>query len=221
MKKLSRKERERLARRELIVDVAEEVFSEHGYVNATMEQIAEKAELGKGTLYLHFKSKSALYLAICERGSGKLNRLMADVLAEDMPGIDMIGKIGMVYLDFIKANPVYFHAFNYYENILNEEKYAKSELAQKCEENAAVSMNLIVRALQAGMQDGSITKDVDPKELALILWSAAKGVLHMAFMKQNKHHMQILDEVNFSLESLVGNFMMLISDGMSTSDQES
>jgi AcrR family transcriptional regulator len=215
MQKLSRKERERLARRELIVDTAEEVFSEYGFENATMEQIAERAELGKGTLYLHFKSKTALYLAISERGSSKLNVLMAGVLTEDIQGLDMIGKIGMVYLEFIKANPIYFHAFNYYENILNEEKYAESELAKKCEENAQTSMTLMVRALQAGMQDGSIKKEFEPKELALILWSAAKGVLHMAFTKQKHRHMLILDEVNFSLESLVGNFMELISSGMS------
>ncbi len=146
---------------------------------------------------------------------------MAGVLAEDIPGIDMVERIGMVYLEFIKDNPVYYHAFNYYEKILSEEKYSGSELAQRCEENAAISMNLIVRALQAGMQDGSIKKDVDPKELALILWSAAKGVLHMAFMKQSNSHMKFLDEVNFSLESLVSNFMLLISQGMSASDRRS
>ncbi|TVR35043.1 MAG: TetR/AcrR family transcriptional regulator [Balneolaceae bacterium] len=221
MKKLSRKERERIARRELIIDTAEEVISNYGFEGATMDAVAEKAELGKGTLYLHFKSKASIYLAICERGSKKLNQLMSKVLAEDLKGIDMIKKLGMVYLDFVKTYPIYFSAFNYYENLIGEEKLAGSELAAQCEEYAREAMAYIVRALQVGMQDGSIKDSYDPRELGLIIWGASKGVVHIAFLKEKKEHMKILDDVSFSLESLVKNFIELIGSGMRSDDHKS
>ncbi|NNE70602.1 MAG: helix-turn-helix transcriptional regulator, partial [Rhodothermales bacterium] len=47
----SRRERERLARRREILDAARTVFAERGFVGATLEEIASRAEFGKGTLY--------------------------------------------------------------------------------------------------------------------------------------------------------------------------
>jgi AcrR family transcriptional regulator len=214
MKKISRKERDRINRREAIIDAALEVISEKGFEAATMDEIAEKAELGKGTLYLHFNSKTSLYLAICERGSGILNRAMAKVITLDISGIEMVEKLGQAYLDFIQEEPIYFIAFSYYENILNEENIAESEIAVQCEENAQEAMTYIVRALQIGMQDNSIKDIYDPRELGLIIWGASKGVMHIAFLKERKHHLKVLDEVDFSLQSLVKSFIQLIGSGM-------
>lgn len=59
--RLSRKEREYLRHREEILWAAEEVFSEKGYVSATVEEIAQRAEFAVGTLYRFFQNKSELY----------------------------------------------------------------------------------------------------------------------------------------------------------------
>lgn len=62
-KPLSRKEREREARRLEIVRAARTVFAEKGFEKATLEEIAERAEYGKGTVYNYFDSKESLFLA--------------------------------------------------------------------------------------------------------------------------------------------------------------
>jgi AcrR family transcriptional regulator len=59
--KLSRKEREFLRHKEEILWAAEEVFSEKGYVSATIEEIAQRAEFAVGTIYRFFENKSVLY----------------------------------------------------------------------------------------------------------------------------------------------------------------
>jgi len=64
------------------------------------------------------------------------------------------------------------------------------------------------------MQDGSIKSDVEPKELGIIMWGASKGIVHLAMLKEQRTHMEILDEVNFSLESLVKNFMHILNTGI-------
>ena len=56
-----RKEREKLQRREDILNAAERVFFSKGHKNSTMDDVAEEAELSKGTLYLYFKSKEGFY----------------------------------------------------------------------------------------------------------------------------------------------------------------
>ena len=51
-----RKEREKLQRRNDIIDAAERLFFQHGFETPTMDDVAREAELSKGTLYLYFKS---------------------------------------------------------------------------------------------------------------------------------------------------------------------
>ncbi|WP_373481853.1 TetR/AcrR family transcriptional regulator [Acetobacterium sp.] len=48
--------------REKILIAAKEVFTSKGYEHTTMEQIAEKAEIGLGTAYNYFKSKEELFI---------------------------------------------------------------------------------------------------------------------------------------------------------------
>ncbi|PSQ81583.1 MAG: TetR/AcrR family transcriptional regulator [Bacteroidetes bacterium QS_1_63_11] len=52
---LSRRERERHRRRQAMLQAAQSVFAEQGYTQATLDEIAERAEFGKGTLYNYFE----------------------------------------------------------------------------------------------------------------------------------------------------------------------
>lgn len=64
---LSRRDRERLTRRSEILSAAQEVIAEKGYGEATLEEIAARAEYGKGTLYNYFPGgKKEILLSIFE-----------------------------------------------------------------------------------------------------------------------------------------------------------
>ena len=54
-------------RKDQIINAAEQVFSHKGFSDARMDDIAEKTGLSKGTLYLYFKSKDDLIIAILDR----------------------------------------------------------------------------------------------------------------------------------------------------------
>ena len=62
-----RKEREKERRKQQILVAAKRVFSEKGFNKATMEDIAQEAELSPGTLYLYFKNKEELYASLSLR----------------------------------------------------------------------------------------------------------------------------------------------------------
>lgn len=70
--KLSRREREKLWQRHQMLDAALELFSEKGYHNVTMHQIAERAEFAIGTLYKFFKNKEDLYKALVMEKSSEI-----------------------------------------------------------------------------------------------------------------------------------------------------
>lgn len=215
-----RKAREKVRRQQAIIDAAEQVILSRGFEAATMDEIAEKAELSKGALYLYFKNKTALYLAICNRGSEKLNRQFSKVLAMDKTGIELIRKLGETYLNFVKDNPIYFNAFSYYENIQDQEFLSRNKMAQQCEENSREAMALITRTLQIGMQDGSIDNSYDPKELAVMIWASSRGIVQVAHLKTMGHHFKILDDIELNVESLFASFIQLLGKGMAKKDDQ-
>ena len=53
---------EKLDKRAMILTAAHEVFFEKGYHNATSEEIAKRAGVGKGTLYQYFDSLSLIHI---------------------------------------------------------------------------------------------------------------------------------------------------------------
>ena len=59
--KLPRRERERLRQRREMLATALDLFSQKGYHNVSMQEIAEKSEFAIGTLYKFFQSKEDLY----------------------------------------------------------------------------------------------------------------------------------------------------------------
>ena len=63
---MTRKEREREFKKKEILSAAVKLFAEKGYEYTTLDDIAEAAEFGKGTLYNYFQNKEDLYLAILE-----------------------------------------------------------------------------------------------------------------------------------------------------------
>ncbi|HKK44857.1 MAG TPA: TetR/AcrR family transcriptional regulator [Balneolaceae bacterium] len=211
-----RKEREKERRRNQIIDAAEKVIFSKGLDQATMDEIAEEAELSKGTLYLYFKNKNELYMAITERGSEMLNERFSKVFAGEHAGLELIRKIGESYLDFVSNNPDYFRAFRYYETLNDAEELEKSKYAQICEANRREALNYMVRALQIGMQDGTINDSYDPKELAVLIWSSTRGITTVTHTKHDGYHFKMLDEMNVPEDTLFENFLRLIGTGIAT-----
>lgn len=81
---LPRRERERLVRRDEMLEAAQEVFAEKGYNSATLEEVAARAEYGKGTLYNYFPGgKQEILLAIVERFHDELCAIIGRSFAED------------------------------------------------------------------------------------------------------------------------------------------
>ena len=82
-KKLSRREREKLRQRQEMLAAALELFSEKGYHNVSMREIAERAEFAIGTLYKFFKNKEDLYKALMMEKAEEYHRVLMGVLAEE------------------------------------------------------------------------------------------------------------------------------------------
>jgi AcrR family transcriptional regulator len=88
---------DRDARRELILDVAQEVFLEEGFANASMSTIAARLGGSKGTLYNYFKSKDDLFNAYVERRCLWQDEIFAFPIDDETPE-KTLRRIGRAYL---------------------------------------------------------------------------------------------------------------------------
>ena len=76
--KLPRREREKLRQRQEMLTAGLDLFSQKGYHNVSMQEIAEKSEFAIGTLYKFFQNKEDLYkalvLELCDKFEDSITR---------------------------------------------------------------------------------------------------------------------------------------------------
>ena len=210
-----RREREREQRRQTIIDAAEKIFFSKGIEAATMDEIAEAAELSKGTLYLYFKSREDLYFAVTKRGLDILSVLFQEAFDAHQTGIEKVRAIGKSYCTFAHDYPDYFKAQIYFGAHAADVDIA-SDYAQSCAEQGEIVLNILADALQCGIEDGSIRKDLNPKKTAIILWGTTRGVLQFSFI-WSKHMNAKFDVFGFkSLNDIIEEAFDLIGYSLAT-----
>lgn len=181
-----RKERERERRRNDIVDAAERVFfSSKDVESATMEDVAEEAELSKGTLYLYFKNKNELLHAIVARAMELLLKLFRKAVSTKGSGLDKIAALGESYSKFYKTSPDYFDIMLHREKqVFNPESIDRSPNIKRCEELGDEIFKVMGDTVRLGMEDGSIRRDLDPYLLSVVMWGHSSGILNLVRTKQ-------------------------------------
>ena len=88
--------------RQLLVDVARQLFAKHGFENTTMNDIAEASGKGRRTLYTYFKNKEEIYAAVI---NGELQRISSTFLAvarRQLPPLDKLVELIFAHLSLMK-----------------------------------------------------------------------------------------------------------------------
>ena len=89
--------------RDMLVDVARQLFARMGVDNTTMNDIAQASRKGRRTLYTYFKSKNEIYLAVVESELDQLHKMLVDVASKDLPADEKLLTFIYSRLDAVKA----------------------------------------------------------------------------------------------------------------------
>jgi AcrR family transcriptional regulator len=159
-------------RKTQILNAAQDVFTRKGFDEARMDDIAEETGLSKGTLYLYFKSKADLIIAILdrifERELGSLEKLktdegsasdalwkMTDTLARDIVAMLKLIPIMYAFLALAFRNRVVQRALKLYVN-----RY----------------LNGLIPIIQRGIDSGEF-READAREVAIAAGAILEGTL--------------------------------------------
>jgi AcrR family transcriptional regulator len=203
-----RKIREKKLRKASIINAAERIFFDRGIKNTTMDQIAKKAELSKGTLYLYFKNKEDLLLEIAVKGLEKLGELMNKAYNENKTGLDNAYIMGKTYHHFS------IHHNNYYESLVHFESQTLDRIPSR-KINKIIRTNtplaILKQVLDKGKTDKTIRDDIPSYELSIILWTQFTGILQ--FIRSRK---KLMDMFQCNEEDLVEHHLKIMKDSLAS-----
>jgi AcrR family transcriptional regulator len=99
-----RKQRERSARRQTILEAAASVFAKLGLESATIEMVAREAEVAVGTIYLYFHSRDDLFLQLT---ADRIEALTVRYQAVQSSGLEPLAELrtmARVYIDYLNKS---------------------------------------------------------------------------------------------------------------------
>ncbi|MDR0430057.1 MAG: TetR/AcrR family transcriptional regulator [Tannerellaceae bacterium] len=155
--------------RDMLVDVARQLFARMGVDNTTMNDIAQASRKGRRTLYTYFKSKNDIYQAVVETELNKLYEMLLDVANKNLPADEKLMTFLYTRLSAVKA--IVFRngtlRANFFRDIWRVEKVRK--------EFDLREMEIIKSILNTGVEEG-VFQVPDVNITARILHHALKGL---------------------------------------------
>lgn len=178
-----RRQEERKRRRSEIIDAAESLYLHTNWDAVTMESVARQARLSRALVYVHFKHKSDLLLALTERAWDVLRSRVEDARLRALSGMDQIEAMGRAYVAYGLEFSHYFDA------CARLERRVIKLSGQSSKETGALQIRGKVHeaglaSLRAGQQDGSIRADLGDLEItSRVLWGFIHGMTQIAITK--------------------------------------
>jgi len=173
----ARRERETVERRDAILASARDLFFEHGIHRTTVDDVAARAEVAKGTVYLYFESKETILAHLLLEGLDVLGERLAEAFgaASDLPAETRLRRISAAYLDFFKNEPEYFRLIMAFDRGQFQEA-VQPDLYQQILTRSVRGLRWAVRAIEQGVDEGTFYVP-NAKYAAGMYWAALNGAL--------------------------------------------
>jgi AcrR family transcriptional regulator len=159
------------------MDAARLEFFERGFHRPTVDDVATRAEVSKGTIYLYFESKEEILAHLLLEG---LDLLLAEMEAsfdgpDSRSAEGALRELADAYLRFCQLNPSYFRLIMAFDRGRFEESITP-ELHQDVLNQSLKALGLVARTIEMGTAAGEFRGD-DTWQAAGTVWAALNGVL--------------------------------------------
>jgi AcrR family transcriptional regulator len=190
-----RKEREREGVKDLILNAAREIFLEEGYENTSIRKIASRIEYSPGIIYLHFKDKNQLLLALHDKAfECKMEALFHSV--QNIPDpMERLAATGRAYITYGIENPKDYELM-FILSCTMEALAVKEEFWN----DGAQAIGMLKSNIQECIDTGYFKPGIDVNAVSLMLWSQVHGIVTL----HNKERLNVyagLDQKQLMFEA--------------------
>lgn len=159
-------------RKTQIINAAEDVFTQKGFDEARMDDIAEETGLSKGTLYLYFKSKDDLIIAILDRMFQREFRQFENLDLNEQSAVETIWKITDLLttdiLRMLRLIPIVYQ----FLALAFRNKYIQTALKKY----VSHYLDILIPIIQRGIDSGEF-RQLDARETAIAMGAVMEGTL--------------------------------------------
>lgn len=205
----ARKERERAAREELILDHAQRILLRDGFQNLNLDELAESVEYSKGTLYLHFKTKEDIALAVVTRALKERAEFFERALTFNGRSRERARAVGFACCHFANVYPDYFSV----ELMLKSQSFwEKADEARQHQYGmqGGRCFRVVHRIVTEGLQAGDLPPGkMSPEQIVFGIASTAMG----SHIMSRNSHISMMAGVDDPLKTLCQN-VDLVLDGL-------
>jgi AcrR family transcriptional regulator len=161
---LERKEREKTERRKMIMDCAKALILSHGVDGVSMEDIAQKAELAKATLYLYFPSKEVLFRTIGENLAKTFGDYLRPFLGSGISGLEALKRYWTSYLDLFGETDemiVLLNMQHFFAPVCAVAGLPSEKSSRPSTPHSYVFFDLLKEMVEQGKAEGTFEPDLD------------------------------------------------------------
>jgi AcrR family transcriptional regulator len=163
-----------------ILDAARELFITEGYEKFSMRKLAEKIDYSPTTIYLYFKDKDDLLLAICEEVAEQYFANLNQIREHHIDPLDTLRQALLYLIEFGFDNPNEYKVFFF----TNPAVYGTPEEFME-KESMARNSYLIFRDIVQDCIDAGKLQEMDIAPLTQTLAVAVHGLIVMTIYRKN------------------------------------
>jgi|WetSurMetagenome_2_1015567.scaffolds.fasta_scaffold00328_13 AcrR family transcriptional regulator len=172
------------AKCDLILKAAHRIFSEKGYLNARIEDIAAAAGFSKPSLYSYYQDKEAIFLSLAIREMEAVQKKIGEAISlggSFQRTLETILKI--VFENFSQTN-AYFNAVTNFRalNAVQAEISKHDTLMGRFHDMVGQSMGTMQAFIERAEKNGEISATLETVDVAWLVMSLMQGVQMRAWM---------------------------------------
>lgn len=173
-----RRRKEKENRKNAILKAARKLFFERGFKSVTVDLIAAKAEVSKGSIYLYFDSKEEIYTQILISANIERHKEIENFARQEGMASDLLLNFASDYIDFFLENKELFRilmTFMLHADNMNLTEDQNTQLIHTTNENIRV----ISEILHKGIDSGEFVAGVDIRQAQNSIWGLLNGIMSL------------------------------------------
>jgi len=155
------------AMREQILNSAEYVFAEKGFGSAKIEEIASRAGVAVGTIYLHFDNKETLYFTLLNTRIDQLVALIEKSTTGSETSLGKVRRATEAQLAFFKKNSLFFKIFLH--ETRGFEWNIEFKLGSKLMARYRRHVRFLSQIFKTGIANDEFSDNLSPQDMAIAL----------------------------------------------------
>ena len=160
------------------MDAAQKLFAKKGFKHVKMEEIAQKSEFTRKTLYSYFNNKEDLFLEVFIRISRQRWNFLVEEMKRVEDGLPRIQAFGEANYKYTITNSEHFKMIVYLDHYGMDFGIVNNKLQNEILEAREEIFLLLQTAYKKGQQDGTIRADLDIDRNQLYLGLSLRTMLN-------------------------------------------